>query len=149
MLPTGSLGLYSRDSYDTSHESDGVAHLVIAEIKKAGVQIGAAEKAQPWRYVTELIERGLVTEATKVTCFVLGSKVRTTESGDDTRWDGRVVIRPMSYNTFIRRAEKRMLGLRDKLTEAPFLKSKGDIGEFLKSSRLYQSDLSFPGPSGG
>jgi hypothetical protein len=31
----------------------------------------------------------------------------------------------MTYSTFIRRAEKRLLGLRDKLRDAPFLREQG------------------------
>jgi hypothetical protein len=121
MLPDGSVGFYSRDSHDLGHEVDGVSRLVIAEIKKAGVTIGSEQKAQAWKYVKELIERGLLTESAKVTCFVLGSKVDPTESGDSTHWDGRVTVRSMSYDVFIRRAERRMLGLRKKLRDAPFL----------------------------
>jgi hypothetical protein len=34
----------------------------------------------------------------------------------------------MTHETFIRRAEKRMLGLRKKLSEAPFLKAHGIDG---------------------
>jgi len=77
-----------------------------------------------------------------VTCFVLGSQVDPTESSDDTRWDNRVRIRPMSYNKFIRRAEKRMLGLRGKLRDAPFLKEHGIDGhEFLEPRRRFQEEL--------
>jgi hypothetical protein len=125
MVPDGSVGFYSRDSHDLGHEVDGVARLVVAEIKKVGVPIGAKEKSQPWNYVTELIDKGLLTEAARVSCFVLGSRVAPTEVGDDTRWDNRVMIRPMSYETFIRRAESRMLGLRSKLRDAPFLREHG------------------------
>jgi hypothetical protein len=35
----------------------------------------------------------------------------------------------MTYNTFIRRAEKRMVGLREMLKEAPFLKEHGVHGD--------------------
>src|SRR5262249_29786155 len=121
ILPDGSVGFYSRDSHDLGHEVDGVSRLVVAEIKKVGVRIGSKQKAQPWEYVKELIERGLLTESAKVTCYVLGSKVDPAEVGDDTRWDNRVLIRPLSYDTFIKRAQARMLGLRDKLRDAPFL----------------------------
>jgi hypothetical protein len=74
MLPDGSAGFYSRDSHDLGHEVDGVALLVIAEIKKPGVVIGSRQKDQAWTYVKELTQRGHVTKATNVTCFVLGFK---------------------------------------------------------------------------
>lgn len=125
MLPDGSVGFYSRDSHDLGGEVDGVSRLVIAEIKKVGVPIRAKEKLQPWQYVTELRDKGLVTEAAQISCYVLGSRVDPNEAGVDTKWDGRVTIIPMAFDTFIRRAEKRMLGLRDKLKDAPFLKDLG------------------------
>lgn len=142
ILPDGSVGLYSRDAHDLGHDVNGVSRLVVAEIKKPGVTIGSEQKGQAWKYVKELIEHSLVTEATKVTCYVLGSNVHATECGNRTEWDGRVTIMPMTYNTFVRRAEKRMLGLREKLTEAPFLKEHGIDGKaFVEPPQAAQADL--------
>lgn len=143
MLPDGSVGLYSRDSHDLGGEVDGVARLVIAEIKKPGVVIGGKEKNQPWRYVEELLDRGLLTEAATVTCYVLGSKVKQTEALEDTKFGGRVRIIPMTYTTFIKRAEKRMLGLREKLREAPFLQSQGlDADAYVQPQQPRQGQFS-------
>lgn len=128
MLPDGSVGLYSRDSYDANHEVDGVARVVIAEIKKPGIVIGSAQKDQAWKYVKELIQRGLVTQRTSTSCFVLGSEVESAEAGERKEWDGRVIIQPLLYNSFIKRAEARMLGLRAKLVDAPFLRERGIDG---------------------
>ena len=85
MLPDGSAGFYSGDSHDFGGEVDGVARLVIAEIKKPDVVIGGEEKNQPWRYVEELLERGLLTDTATVTCFVLGSRIKSTEAYIDTK----------------------------------------------------------------
>lgn len=142
MLPDGSAGFYSRDSHDLGHDVAGVSHLVIAEIKKVDVIIGSREKDQPWRYVKELSRKGLVTEASTVTCYVLGSRVDSTETGERSEWNGRVRIIPMTYNVFIRRAEKRMLGLRDKLRDAPFLKDLGlDAEAYLEPPKGIQTNL--------
>jgi hypothetical protein len=142
ILPDSSVGLYSRDAHDLGHDVDGVARLVIAEIKKPSVTIGSNEKGQAWRYAKELIDRGLITDATKTTCYVLGSKIEATERGERTEWDNRVTIIPMTYDVFVRRAEARMLGLRKKLKEAPFLKEHGVNGEaFLDSPQASASDL--------
>lgn len=142
MLPDGSVGFYSRDSHDLGHEVDGVSRLVIAEIKKPGVLIGSKEKQQPWQYVRELMNKGLVTDATLVTCYVLGSRIDPTEIGDETKNNGQVTIRAMTYSTFVKRAEKRMLGLRDKLHDAPFLKEQGvDPESFMQPQRPRQGDL--------
>ncbi|WP_225772034.1 ATP-binding protein [Inquilinus sp. Marseille-Q2685] len=142
MLPDGSVGLYSRDSYDERHEVSGVARLVIAEIKRPGVPIGSQQKDQAWKYVKELIHRGYVTRLTNVDCFVLGSQIEVAESGERREWDGRVVIQPLLYNAFIRRAEARMLGLRSKLIEAPFLREHGiDGAAFLNQPTPRQGAL--------
>lgn len=146
LLPDGSVGFYSRDSHDFGHDVNGVAHLVIAEIKKPGILISTKEKEQPWHYVKELNARGLLTETTTVTCYVLGSRIDQNEAGEDTRLNGRVVIRPMTYSTFVKRAEKRMLGLRNKLRDAPFLKEQGvDTEAFLRPQQPRQSDLDLDG----
>lgn len=145
MVPDGSVGLYSRDAHDLGHEVDGVSRLVVAEIKKPGVSIGADQKGQAWRYVKELVERGLITESTSVTCYILGSHIQATEKGNRTEWDGRVTIIPVAYNTFVRRAEKRMLGLREKLKEVPFLKRHGvDAEAFVRPTQHLPSDLLAP-----
>lgn len=142
VLPDGSVGFYSRDSHDLGHEVDGVARLVIAEIKKPGVTIGSKEKQQPWQYVRELMDKGLVTDATDVTCYVLGSHIDPAETGDETKNNGRVTIRAMTYSTFVKRAEKRLLGLREKLRDAPFLKEQGlDPEAYMRPQRSRQLNL--------
>lgn len=140
MLPDGSVGFYSRDSYDANHEVCGVARLVIAEIKRPGIPIGSKQKDQAWKYVKELMGKGLVTNATDVTCFVLGSELDDLEGAERT--DGNVIIRPMTYNVFIKRAGARMLGLREKLKDAAFLKEQGVDGEaFITPPRARQASL--------
>ncbi|WP_244521457.1 ATP-binding protein [Bradyrhizobium sp. DOA9] len=142
MLPDGSVGLYGRDSHDLGHDVDGVSRLVVAEIKKPNVIIGSEQKGQAWKYVKELLERGLLSNAATVTCYVLGSKVDATENEPRTERNGRVTIIPMTYNVFVRRAEKRMLGLRDKLKDAPFLKERGFDGDgFIRSLSEPAADL--------
>lgn len=145
MLPDGSVGLYSRDAHDEGHDVSGVASLVIAEIKKPSVMIGSEQKGQAWRYVRELVEKGLISDATMVSCYVLGSHIRVSERGTRTEMDGRVKIIPMAYDTFVRRAEKRMLGLREKLKDVPFLKSHGlDAEAFVRPPQALTSDLLAP-----
>jgi Histidine kinase-, DNA gyrase B-, and HSP90-like ATPase len=141
MVPDGSVGFYSRDAYDTDHEVGGVSRLVVAEIKKVGVTIGSEQKVQAWKYVRELMGKGLLTEASTVTCFVLGSKVEPTESGETTHSNGRVTIRAMAYEVFIRRAEQRMLGLRNKLRDAPFLQGHDLGGDQIARRTPHQPEM--------
>lgn len=118
VLPDGSVGFYSRDAYDSDYEVTDIESLVIVEIKRPGIPIGSEQKDQAWKYAKELLAKGLVSASTRVSCFVLGSSINAFEG---TREEGNVTIRPMAYETFIRRAEARMLGLRKKLRETPFL----------------------------
>jgi hypothetical protein len=142
MLPDGSVGFYSRDSHDLGHEVDGISRLAVAEIKKPGITIGGDQKDQAWKYVKELIKGGFVSRGTDVTCFILGSNIDQAEAGDRKEWDDRVLIRPMLYNVFIKRAEKRMLGLRDKLRDAPFLQEHGiNAREFLEPQQRFREEL--------
>jgi hypothetical protein len=141
IVPDGSVGLYSRDAFGEDREVNGVASLVIAEIKRPGIEIGSDQKNQAWKYVKELMEKGLIDKRTMVNCFVLGSK-RDPHEGIRKEEDGRVIIQPMTYNTFIRRAEKRMLGLRHKLKTAPFLQQHGlDAEGYIEAPRPSRPDL--------
>ncbi|MER9870687.1 ATP-binding protein [Mesorhizobium sp. M0136] len=137
IVPDGSVGLYSRDSYDSSGEVIGTDRLVIAEIKRAGVGIGSDQITQPWNYAKILKNGGHISDATSVTCFVLGSAIEAGENEPTTR--GNVVIVPMTYNVFIRRAQARMLGLRAKLADVPFLQ------EYVEGLANKQGDLELVG----
>jgi hypothetical protein len=52
-----------------------------------------------------------------------------------------LTIQPMAYDVFIRRAERRMLGLRDKLRDAPFLQGQGIDGVPSGQTTLFQSEM--------
>jgi len=146
MLPDGSVGFYSRDAYDNSHEVSGVERLVVAEIKRPGIPIGTDQKNQAAKYVHELMSKRLIIRSTKVTCFILGSEIDDVEG--EERTEGNVTIRPMTYNVFIKRAEARMLGLRDKLRDAPFLKEQGVDGDaFVTPTAARQGTLDLKTPS--
>ncbi len=131
MTPDSSLGFYSLPDFDReTHNVTGVRRLVSVELKKPSVTIGSEEKGQVWKYVKELVAKGLVSDATTVTGFVLGEQIDPTEV--TPRSEGRnVSIRPLLYSSFILQAEKRMFSLRKRLQEAPVLKDKGLV-EFVK-----------------
>ena len=149
ILPDGSVGFYSRDAYDADCEVGGVARLVIAEIKRPGVIIGSEQKEQAWKYVKELLGKGLITKATKVSCFVLGSIIDPVENDPTFYAGGAVEVRPLAYDVFVKRAEARMLSLNKKLQDAPFLKEKGiDGAAFVTPPIPQQSTLNFSEPHG-
>lgn len=90
-------------------------------MKRPGVPIGDEQKSQAWKYVTELMKKGLLKNYSKVTCFVLGSEIDPTEDSVRTEKDGNVIIWPLDYDTVIKRAKSRLLKLHDKIKNASFL----------------------------
>lgn len=139
ILPDGSVGLFARPAFDDQHEVIGVAHLVVVELKRPGIPIGMDQKNQAWKYVVELQTRGLIDDTTRVTCFVLGSQLTPHEG---VREEGRTKIIPMAYETFIKRAETRMLNLYARLSEAPFLRDAGlDAESFVAEPSPRQGGL--------
>jgi hypothetical protein len=91
------------------------------ELKRPGVRIGSAEKEQCWRYVKELLARGLVRDGvTTVKCFLVGSEFDRQEIRERVEGD-RVTIKPMHFEHVLERAKGRMLKLHHRVEEAPFL----------------------------
>lgn len=123
ILPDSTVGSYSYPTYDEYGGEIGVDRVVIVELKKPGVPISTDEKAQCWRYVSELLKKGVIQRDTKVTCFVLGSEVDPIER--DARKDNdRCIIQPMDYQAVIQRAKSRLLKLYDRVKDAPFLEQQ-------------------------
>lgn len=122
ILPDSTVGLYSYASYDEEFAEIGTDKLVVVELKKPTVNIGTDEKSQCWKYVSELYQKGLLQDSSKVKCFVLGSKIKPFEASKRTEYDGKVEIIPITYSTIIDRAKGRLLKLYDKVKNAPFMK---------------------------
>lgn len=121
ILPDGTVGSYCYHQYDEQGAEVGIDRLVIVELKKPGVTISTDEKAQCWRYVSELMKKGLIGRDTKVTCFVLGSEVDPFEREPRKENNDRCIIQPLDYHVVIARAKSRLLKLYDRVKGAPFL----------------------------
>ena len=121
ILPDGTVGLYGLAKYDDQGAEIGIDRLTIVELKRPGISISDTEKSQPWKYATELLNKGLLRNDSRVTCFVLGSAINPADSGITTHKDGLVKILPLDYDTVIRRAKSRLLNLYDKIKSAPYL----------------------------
>lgn len=120
VLPDGTLGVYARPRFDDESNEAGTDAVVIVELKKPGVPLGADEKSQAWKYIKELTTKGYLDQQTSIRAFVMGDRIEHGEhqprkEGNNTR------ITPMLYSTFIGQAEKRMLNLHRRLSEAPFM----------------------------
>ncbi len=140
ILPDSSVGLYSYPEYDAEGGEVGPSKLVILELKAPDVPIGDAEKGQCWKYVRELLKRGVLTERTKVQGFVLGRSINQVDRQERTENDGRVRILPMDFDTVLQRADSRLLKLRDRIKTAPFLQNAG-IESFLAEDLLPPNEL--------
>ena len=141
-LPDSSVGFYARPAYNDQHDEDGVAHLVIIDLKTTGLALGGKEKNQVWKYVKELREKGYLRLGTKVDGFVLGDKMEPGENEPTKQGEG-VTITPMLYETILIRAEKRLLNLHKKVKEAPFLENqKDELEAFMKPLAVRQAELS-------
>lgn len=130
VVPDGSVGFYSYPRYDDFGGEIGVDRVAIVELKRPGVPISTDEKAQCWKYVRELLEKGQLQASSRVRCYVLGSIVDPHEAHARLEMDGAVVIQPMNYDSVIERAKSRLLRLSDRITDAPFLNRK-DLEEFV------------------
>ncbi len=138
ILKDCSVGLYSFPFYDEDGGEVGVDRMTIVELKKPGVPLGNDEVNQSWKYVKELLDKGLLQKTSKVTCFVLGSELVPFEAERTTKMDGQVVIQPLSYDTVMKRAKSRLLNLFDKVKNAPYLEDSR-IKEYLREKE--QSEL--------
>ncbi len=140
VLPDSTVGFYELPSYDGDHNQSGCDTLIIVELKRPGVPLGIDEKNQVWGYIRELREKGYVTRDTRVTGFLLGDEIEPQE-GDPMTHGDRTVIKPILYNTFIGQAEKRMMNLHERLSDAPFMKRITDVSPDVQETMdLVQSD---------
>lgn len=125
VLTDGSVGLYAYPQYDRDGGEMGIDKVVIVELKRAGVPIGANEKGQCWNYVKELYEHGILDARSRVHCFILGSKLDPQELEPRTEKGGHVIIAPMHYESVLARANSRLLKLYERVKNAPFMSEQG------------------------
>lgn len=136
ILPDSTVGSYSYHKYDEDGGEVGIDRLVIVELKRPSVAISTDEKAQCWRYVSELLRKGLISRDTRVTCFVLGSEVDPIEKDARKENNDRCTIQPLDYQVVITRAKSRLLKLYDRVKGAPFLENQRTELDSLKTQNI-------------
>jgi hypothetical protein len=141
VLPDSSVGFYSYPEYDKEGGEIGPSKLVVVELKAPNVPIGDSEKGQCWKYVRELLQKGLLSERTKVQGFVLGRTINQVDREERTELGGRVQILPLDFTTVLQRADSRLLKLRDKIKSAPFLQDK-NLEDFVNQTSDLTGELS-------
>jgi len=126
----------SRDAYDSKHEASGLAHVLIVELKRPTVKIDSRAAQQCRGYVEALYEAGTITATTQVHAISLGRVVASTFQTQEETYR---VYDAMTFDDFIRRGEKRLFGLRQKLLDTPM--ENGTFSDRLESSLGVTGDL--------
>ncbi|GAB1261465.1 ATP-binding protein [Aurantivibrio plasticivorans] len=139
VLPEGSIGAYGQYGYDDDGLETGITKVVIVELKKPGVSLGDEEKGQCWKYVKELYEKGAILPDAKVDCYLLGETIAKQESGMNTHKDGMVCVKPLVFDTVLKRAETRLLNLHKKIENSPFLDHE-KIQDFLQKNTVQPNE---------
>ncbi len=134
ILPDSTVGSYSYHKYDNEGGEIGIDRLIVVELKKPGIPISTDEKGQCWKYVSELLRKGLISRDTRVTCFVLGSEIDPFESDARKENNDRCTIQPLDYQVVISRAKSRLLKLYDRVKGAPFLEQQRENIEIRKQN---------------
>lgn len=118
-LPDQSIGAYSTEHFDLNNEVDGIAKVIVVELKRGGFTVNKHEVTQAEEYCLELLmTTNIVHSANCITGYVLGSKVgKTAFKGTKGPNGNEVLILPMSYDTILRRAEARMFHLKQKIED--------------------------------
>lgn len=115
VLPDTSIGVYSSDSHDEVGEVNGIAKVLIVELKKGGFQVTKAERRQAEDYASELRKSSKVQDSTIIVGFVLGATIASdTKPIEETN----TRVFPMTYNTVLQKAHARTFNLLQKIQAA-------------------------------
>jgi Histidine kinase-, DNA gyrase B-, and HSP90-like ATPase len=114
-LPDRSICCYAADDFDGSGEVSGFRKVLVVELKKGGFELGVKELRQGEDYARELRKANLVSAATEIVVYVLGSKLAEDATEDVTT--GAIVTRPMTYERILKRAHARTFNLQQKLSQ--------------------------------
>lgn len=136
VLPDGNINIYSSDSFDDDGEVNGIDRLLIIELKKGGSTIDVNAKAQVETYIMKLFDGNYINDNAKIDAYVLGSTVKAKKA---TLMDDRVSIIPMSYSVIVRRAEKRLFNLRNKIKSIKNISEK--TGDKIFDQMMSQDSL--------
>jgi len=125
ILPDSSIGIYSRDSFDESHNVSGLDAVIIVELKRGGFELTYKEKDQAMVYAREIRTSGKVDKNTKITCYVLGSSISSNSDVAEPNKEGNTTIIPRRYSAVLKQAHARTFNLLSKIQSL----SSGQIKE--------------------
>jgi len=111
VLPNSNVGVYSRDSFDKQGGVNGIAKVMIVELKRGGFEVTHEEVSQAEAYIRELRKGQRVQRSSQIVAFVLGTTL-SEDAEEKTMGDQRQsVIYPTTYSTVLRMAHSRTFQL--------------------------------------
>lgn len=133
------IGISSRPSYDQgTKEVSGIDSIIIVELKKGGYEITRKEKRQAQDYAKELIESGRVPDDTDITCYVLGSSIKSTERG--ILAEDKIKVLPRTYDDVLASAHARTFHLYNNLKVLDEMDEKEDLSEEMRRTHEILKD---------
>jgi hypothetical protein len=115
IIPDSSIGIYSRDAFDESHNIAGLDSVIIVELKRGGFELTYKEKNQALDYAREIRNSGKVDRNTKITCYVLGSSISSSSDVAEPNKEGNTTIIPRRYSAVLKQAHARTFNLLSKI----------------------------------
>ncbi len=109
---------YSHDSFDDDHEVNGIAKVLIIELKRGGYKLRKQELRQVEDYAEAISASGNLVSNGKIICIALGSTVATDAKRYKVGDDEKIIVEPRTYQTVIRQAKARTFQLKRKIEEA-------------------------------
>lgn len=133
ILPNSSIGVYSCESFNESHEPNDFSKIIIVELKRAGIPIDTKQKDQALLYARELRRSKKVSLNTPIIAYVLGSEIEP--DANETFTEGSVNIIPCRYNIILAKAHSRTFNLIKKIEEVKSITYTSEMDEVFGSSQ--------------
>lgn len=136
VLETGTIGVWSSNKYEEdSNIVERYDEVLIIELKKGGSTINSANKYQALEYAKEIVEHGEIPPETKIRVYVLGDKVKTSDSNFIK--EGNIKVIPKQYKLIFETAKMRTYDLIDNIKDVKGITDLGDpeINEVLESDQ--------------
>ena len=123
ILPDSSIGIYSRDGFDESHNVSGLDSVIIVELKRGGFELTYKEKNQAMDYARAIRSSGKVDRNTKIICYVLGSSISSESDVAEPNKEGQTTIIPRRYSSILKQAHARTFNLLSKLEKSNIIQA--------------------------
>lgn len=121
VLPESTLSVTGTECFDNESELSVVNKVLIIELKKGGYKLTRGERNQATGYVEDFMSCGSLIGSPYIEAFVIGEtfneKVQPISTVKNSNDIERGKIRIATYGQLVDTAEKRLFGLRQKLSE--------------------------------